>query len=91
MKHSLKIITDDHLINKRAQEVVQELINQGNSHDDISRLTGCTILALVTPVSTLNRSHFKALSTHYHVSMLWLWTGYGKMFIDPSKLKFKIV
>jgi len=91
MKHSIKVICEDHHITRRALEAVQALINRGIEHDDIARLTGCTVTTLLNPSTRLNRSHYQALAAHFNVCRLWLWTGLGPMFLDESKLKSKIV
>lgn len=91
MKHSIKVICEDHHITRRALEAVQVLIDRGVDHDDIARLTGCTVTDLLNPSTRLNRSHYHALKVHFNVSRIWLWTGLGNMFHDESKLKSKIV
>lgn len=72
----------DHVITARAREVVKEIAESGVSMPDIARLTDTTVLSLLengTPI--LKRPQFVALSTHFGVSLYYLWTGLGPKFL----------
>ena len=88
MKSSkVTIITSDDAITRRVQRVVEALIQDGHTHDDIARFTGCNVTDLLEGAPQhLNRSHFTAFATHFGVSRLWLWAEIGPMFLNESKL-----
>lgn len=82
--HKLEI--DEAKITDRARAIVQKIVDSGKAdHHDIATKCGTTVLSLLDggrPI--LHRGHFISLATHYHVAILWLWTGQGPKFINPQ-------
>ena len=86
MKETLKTNTDNALITKRARQLVTKLVEDGvtDAHE-IARLCDTTVASLLEGgAPTLRKPQFKALKTHFDVSLMWLWTGHGPQFLKEK-------
>lgn len=87
-KPSLRIKCDRTAILRRTTRIVNNIhYNIGIERDEIRRLTDDKVISLLEEGAAplLRKPQFKALQLHFHVNLLYLFTGLGPEFLNQNQ------